>query len=605
LERESYADALRHAEQALAADSTALSAWALLAAARFLTHDSAGFRAAERRALTLNPRYGEFYTRVAEVAARNRLYAAAADLAGRALALDSALWRAHAVLGMNLLRLGRMADGRRSLERAFVGDPYDVWTKNTLDLLDVLDRYRGVPRAPVTVVADSGEAELLALYAGPLAKEAYDSLARRYQHRPPSPIRVELFARHADFSVRTVGLAGLGALGASFGPVVAMDAPSARPEGEFHWGSTLWHELAHTFHLDLSRYRVPRWLSEGLAVYEERRARPGWGMPLDLGFLLALRAGELHPVSELNRGFLSPKSPEALGQAYYQASVVCEYLAAEHGDDVFRRLLTAYGTGATTDHVVRSVLGVEPKVLDDRFDAWMRQRFGSALAALPRMGVGGGGSGGHAEDLGASVARARVARGDFAAQLAAGRGLWARGDADEARVFLERAAELIPEYGAPDSPLWYLGQVYHRLGDHRRAEQALERLVGLNAGHYGGLRLLAAVRDSLNKAGGALEARDAALYVYPMSPADHEQLAAAAAAAGRRALAVRERRAVVALAPVDRAGAEYQLALALFEAGDLPEARRAVLRALERAPSYERAQDLLLKIRAARPERDR
>jgi tetratricopeptide (TPR) repeat protein len=598
LEREAYADAQKETERALQTDSASLEGWALLGAVQYLAHDTVAFRAAERRALALNPRYDGFYTRLAELAARNRLYARAADWAVRALRLDSTSWHAHAVLGMNQLRLGRMAAGRRSLERAFGGDPYDVWTKNTLDLLDVLDQYRDLPAEPATLVAEPREAELLALYAGPLAREAYDSLARRYRHRPPVPIRVELYARHADFSVRTVGLAGLGALGASFGPVVAMDSPSARAEGEFHWGSTLWHELAHTFHLDLSDHRVPRWLSEGLAVYEERRARPGWGMPLDLGFLLALREGNLHPVSELNRGFTSPRSPEALGHAYYQAALVCEFLAGEHGDGVFRRMLTAYGGGATTDQVFRTVLGVEPAALNHGFDDWMRQRFAAALAALPRPGAAPG----H-DDPEVVIARARVARSDFVTQLEAGRALLARGDLAGARAPLERAAELIPDYAATDSPLWYLGQVFRRSGDLRRAEQVLARLVALNAGHYPGLMELAVVRDSLHDAVGAAAALDAALYVYPLAPAAHARLASAAEGLGRNDLAIRERRALVALGPVDRAGAEFELARAYFRAGDLANARRAVLRALERAPNFVKAQELLLAIRAAQASR--
>ena len=118
--------------------------------------------------------------------------------------------------------------------------------------------------------------------------------------------------RHADFSVRTVGLAGMGILGVSFGPVVAMDSPTGRPLGTFNWGSTLWHELAHTFHLGLSGYRVPRWFSEGLAVFEERQARPGWGADASVDFLLAYHAGKLLPVSELNNGFVRPSYPQQI-----------------------------------------------------------------------------------------------------------------------------------------------------------------------------------------------------------------------------------------------------------------------------------------------------
>ena len=53
---------------------------------------------------------------------------------------------------------------------------------------------------------------------------------------------------------------------------------------------------------------------------------------------------------------------------------------------------------------------------------------------------------------------------------------------------------------------------------------------------------------------------------------------------------------MVALNPVDRAEALYQLAQAYYEAGDAPAAKREVLRALEDAPNFEKAQELLLKL---------
>ena len=61
-------------------------------------------------------------------------------------------------------------------------------------------------------------------------------------------------------------------------------------------------------------------------------------------------------------------------------------------------------------------------------------------------------------------------------------------------------------------------------------------------------------------------------------------------------LPCRERAALVALDPPDRAVALYELALAQRNAG-LPErARRTVLRALEVAPGYDPAQELLLEL---------
>ena len=56
----------------------------------------------------------------------------------------------------------------------------------------------------------------------------------------------------------------------------------------------------------------------------------------------------------------------------------------------------------------------------------------------------------------------------------------------------------------------------------------------------------------------------------------------------------------VALGPVDKADALYQLALAQHEAGEDAQARKSILRALEEAPNYEKAQTLLLTIYDAR-----
>ena len=97
---------------------------------------------------------------------------------------------------------------------------------------------------------------------------------------------------------------------------------------------------------------------------------------------------------------------------------------------------------------------------------------------------------------------------------------------------------------------------------------------------------------------GAAAALDRGLFVYPLDMEVHAHLADLHGGAANWVGAVRERRAVLALDPVDRVEAEYQLAWAYFKAGDLPEARRAVLRSLERAPNFEKALDLLLDIRS-------
>jgi tetratricopeptide (TPR) repeat protein len=593
LELESYERAAEEIEAALEVNPVSLEALTALAATRFLEGKTGEFTQLERRVLALNPRHGELYTTLAEVAARNRLYHRAAAFAQRATEVDSTSWRGYQALGINQLRLGRMTEGKANLETAFGGDPYDVWTKNTLDLLDTLDQYSETDAGRFRFVIDGKESALLALYLEEVAAEAFDRLAERYGFMPPTPIRVEVFPNHADFSVRTVGLVGLGALGVSFGPVIVMDSPSARGRGDFNWGSTFWHELAHTFHLALSNSRVPRWFTEGLAVYEERLAKRGWGGDVNPGFLMAYQQDKLLPVSELNNGFARPAYPEQLIYSYYQASLVCELIARDHGEDALVRMLRAFGDGQSAAAVLQGALGVSQRQFDRQFDAFMRDRFAGPLAALD-------GSEASAPHGARSEIAQRAARrpGDFMAQFAMGRVLVDEGELDEAITYLDRAKALFPEYTGADSPYRLLARIYQDRGELERAAAELDALTAINERDLDARLELASLKRALNDTEGAAAALESALYIDPLDVDLHLRLADLYVALEQWTGAIRERRAVVALDPVDRAEALYRLAEAYYGAGDLTQARRTVLRALENAPNFREAQELLLRIHA-------
>ncbi len=539
LETDDVAGAAREADRALARNPRSRDALAVRAALAFLRGENAAFDAVDRAIVADDPRAADHLVQAADAAARVRRYDAAVQLAARAVGRDSAAWRGWALLGVNRMRLGDIAGGRAALAVALRGDPFDLWTKNTLDLLDTLQRFPETASPRFRLVMDGRESALLALYFVPLAEEAYDSLTARYGIRPATPIRVEVFPSHADFSVRTVGLAGIGALGACFGPVIVMDSPSARDRGQFNWGSTLWHEIAHTFHLALSDNRVPRWLTEGLAVLEERRARPSWGEAVSPGFLRAWAADSLPKLSRLNEGFIRPASGEMLAHAYLLASLAAEYLESVNGAAIMPRILAAYGRGLDTRDMVRQVLGTDPDTLDARFDVWMRERYRRQLTDLDAF----------AHTLPSLAgARARAQRGDTAGAIA------------------ELAALTREDEAAYDANLE-----------------------------------LAGLLDAAGRRGDALAALERAVYISPLDPALHDRLAAHYAGLGRHGDLVRERRAVIALGPADRAGAWYRLAQAQAGAGQPVEARRSVLRALEVAPGYADAQDLLLRLTEGRP----
>ncbi len=599
LDSESYDRALAESRRALGVDSTSLEALGMIAAIHKLHGDEKGFDDAKRRALARNPRYADLFNTVAELSARNRLYEQAVDFSRQATMVDPKSWRGHGILGMNQLRVGAIDSGRVSLERAFKGDPYDVWVKNTLDLMDTYKDYTLTSTPRFTLFIGKKESDLLAPYLGGLLEEAYDRFAATYGYKPPTPIRAEVYRSHADFSVRTVGLAGLGALGVSFGKVLAIDSPGAREVGEFNWGSTVWHELAHTFTLGMTNHRVPRWLSEGISVYEERRGRPGWGADATVSFLSAYNRKMLVPVSRMNDGFMRPAYPEQVIHSYYQASLVCELIERDFGAKALTRMLEGYRDGLNTDEVFRQVLKTDLAAFDKRFDAYMQERFAKIAPTIRVVARGEPGAGGGPIGIGREIElpTGTPDANDFIGQLRMGRALLEKGDVDGAVVYFERAKTLFPEYAGNDSPRWYLARVHKDRGAFAKAADELRVLTSANENHYQAHLDLADVLQALGDDAGAAAILDRSMYISPYDPAMHARLATLYAKTGNRTGALRERRAVVALAPVDRAEALYELALAHHEAGDVTGARREVLNALEEAPNFEKAQTLLLALR--------
>lgn len=581
LELEDYTQAEGLIERALAVNPRSPAALTLAAALAFLRGDLKIFHARVAWVRATAPGHVALYETLAEIAAQNRYYRHAAEFALLAANLHRNAWRGHALLGVNRLRLGRMQDGRDALEVAFRGDPYDPRTKNALELLDKLDSYETIRSARFELVADPREVRILAPRVLAIAEEAYDRFAQVYGYHPPTPMRIEFYRRHEDFSVRTTGLVGVDILGVSFGHVVALDSPSAGVFGPTNFGSVLWHELSHSFHLGLTGSRVPRWFSEGLAVFEEHRARPGWGFDVTPDFLIAFQQGRLAPASALNQAFLRPSYPKQIVHAYFQASLLMELIQRDHGFESIVAMLHGYRDGGSTQDLLREVLGIEPQALDTAFDAFVRQRFSHVLAALMP-----------AETDEGEATEGRYQRLLREAQLA----MEAK-ELDRAFAALTEAQALFPEHAGPDGTYQMLAALHVRRGETEEAIEQLEHAIAIDADDLDAHQRLAALYMKTGDAVAAAAVLDRALLIQPFDATLYRTLAGIRESRGEWRRAAHARQAVVALDPGDPAEARYLLAKAHHRAGNAPAARREVLGALESAPMYEEALELLLEIR--------
>jgi len=581
-------DAEASITKALEVNPNSLEAIALRAGAAFAANKPADAETHAQAALKINPTYGEVYRTIADHAARGYLFDEAATYVRKGLITDPSDAQAYADLGMYLLRTGEEGEARVALERAFKDDPYNVSTFNSLDLLDTLDKFQTITDGDLVFKFHPDEVAVMREQAIPLAKEALAALSKRYQFQPKGPLLIEMFPKHDDFAVRTIGLPGMiGALGACFGRVVTLDSPRARTPGEFNWGETLWHELAHVITLQMSGNRVPRWLTEGISVYEERRARPEWGKESDVSFVQALSDGKAIKLDVLNEAFSDPKT---ISLAYYQASLVVDHLVQTYGEPALWKMLRAYGRGLETEDALKDAYGITIAELQTSFDGYTDKHYSAIVRAMKSPELKEKPSLDDLKKLAADNPES------FRVHMALADALSTSGDKAGAIKTFERAAQLLPTANGRGNPHAYIAKIAEEQGDADRAIRAYEAVLLIDNADIEAARKLAGL---LEPKGDAARTEDAYRRLVAADPFDSRGQTALGRLALKRkdtALALRSFRSALATKPPDAAAAHADLAEALLANGQPAEAKREVLDALEIAPSFERAQDLLLKI---------
>jgi tetratricopeptide (TPR) repeat protein len=593
LDNRERAEAQAALQKALAVNPNSLEARSLEAAIAFLEGRTSDFQSAVAGVLKLNPAYGDAYRVAGDHTARNYRFDEAVELTRRALEVESTSTRAYADLGTHLLRTGDEPGARRALETAFKVDPYNVLTFNQLAMLDTLDKFETIRDGDLVIRLHPDEVGVMREHVVQLARQSLDDLSKLHQFKPTGPILVEMFPKHDDFAVRTIGLPGfIGALGACFGRVVTLDSPRARPPGQFSWEATLWHEMAHVISLQMSNNRIPRWLSEGMSVFEERRARPEWGREMEVPFAQALDAGKLLKLRDIQEGFLDPRM---ISLVYHQSSLVVEHLIATYGEQAWWRLLRAYGKGLETDAAFKEAFSVTLDNIQASFDAKLEKDYADLRRALKTPTIPEKAT---VEQL---KALATANPDSFGVQMTLAQSLYQAGDMPAAIATLERASKLVPAANGQQNPNALIATIATKQGDNARAIRALEAVVKVDSSDVEAARRLAGLIAPLGD-----EARTAAAWerVAGLDPFD----AQAQSAVGRYALkqkdgprAVRALRAALAAGPADKATAHVDLAEAFLMVGQYGDAKRETLAALEIAPSFERAQDLLLRIVTAQP----
>jgi cellulose synthase operon protein C len=566
LEDNDPARAAEEADKALAISPDSLDAMAIHAAIDWLNDrpDTPWMG----RVLAKDPRYGQAYALVAHFFILNRRYEEGIAYYRKALDLQPDMWNARSQLGINLMRLGFEDEARAQLEQSYSHHYRDAATVNTLRLLDSYKNFVTYQTPATILKLHTKEAELLRPYFEAELERALTTYERKYGLKLDRPVQVEVYPDHEDFAVRTMGMPGLGALGVTFGYVVAMDSPSGRKPGSFHWASTMWHELSHVYVLTATHHRVPRWFTEGMAVYEETAVSPEWGDRLDPTVIAAIKQKKLLPVAELDRGFIHPTYPSQVVVSYFQAGRICGFIAHEWGYDKLLAMMHDFSTNTTTAEVIEKELGMKPEDFDKKFLAAVNTETKNVVE--------------HFDDWRKGIREVAV--------LA---------KAGENQQVIDKSANLrdiYPDYVEPGNLYEFRADAYVALGNPRAAVDELEHYAKVGGRSPETLKKLASLLVEAGRPAEAAAALDRLNYISPVDEDLHRRLGDLWFDQNNLSGAIREYQAVVAVKPVDPAAAHFNLAKAYRRANRPDDAREELLVALEAAPGYRPAQKMLLEL---------
>lgn len=351
---ERFDDALASAKKAVAINPKSEDALARLAAAYRLLVKPYHAQFVEADALSRNPKPADFYSALGERLADRRKYDSAERAFLNAIAADPDRADPRNGLGMLYMQVGREEEAFDLFKNAFSADPVNVRADNMLRVLRHMARYRTITSDHYRVLVDPSQDTLLGRYMSAYLEGIYPELTARFGYSPPERSVVEIMKNHQWFSGRTTALPFIPTVGACTGRVVALASPKTMGKA-FNWSRVLKHEMVHVITLQQTRFNIPHWYTEALAVESEGYPRPQeWNKML----LERAPAKRLLNLDNINLGFIRPKEADERQLAYCQAQLYAQYMLKRFGSDALIKMLDAYRSGLTTDRAVTSCFKV-------------------------------------------------------------------------------------------------------------------------------------------------------------------------------------------------------------------------------------------------------
>lgn len=592
IDRERYDDAQATITKVLEINIHQSEAWSLLAVIAHLRGQPEIEKLMRAAALSTWPQNPDVDHTIGRKLSQNYRFAEGSQYQRQALTMDPAHPAANFQLAEDLLRLGYDDVGWELAKSVAENDPYNVVAYNLVTLYDRLQKFATISGDGIVVRMDPKEAAIYGQAVIELLTTARNELCEKYAVQPDGVIAVEIFPQQKDFAIRTFGLpGGDGFLGVCFGRVITANSPASQGERPSNWESVLWHEFCHAVTLEKTKNRMPRWLSEGISVYEERQRDSASGESMTPIYREMLLDESLTPVSKLSGAFLNPPSAIHLQFAYYQSSLVIDFLVENYGFESILKVLDDLAAGLNiNDALTRSVGSLDQ--LDQRFAAYARglaEDFAKDVDwsqdDLPKRGS--------VDDWTQWVKEHPT---NYWGNLRLAETLIAAKQYEAAIEPLKKLVDMQAVTGGRGGPLELLAGVYAQLNRTAEEKETLQRLVAIADDALPAANRLAELATEESEWESVSDNAKRILAIQPLTAAGHLYLADASERLGKPVDTIRALSALVQLDPVDPASIEYRMAKALLELEKPEMATDRLLSALREAPRYREALDLLLRI---------
>lgn len=604
IDAEDYEEADAILERALKVNPWHPQAWAYRAVLAHLRNDSAGEADARQKGLKFWKTNPEVDHLIGAKLSQNYRFAEGAACQRRALEFEPDFLPARMQLAEDLLRLGEEAEGWQLADEVHKQDGYDVTAYNLVTLHGTMEKFQTLTNEDFVLRMGASEAALYGDRALALLGRANASLVTKYGITLERPTVVEIFPEQKDFAVRTFGMPGNpGFLGVCFGRVITANSPASQGGSPANWEAVLWHEFGHVVTLQMTRNKMPRWLSEGISVYEELQANPAWGQTMNPQYREMVLGDDLTPVSKLSSAFMSPKSNLHVQFAYYQSSLVVEYLVSKFGFEKLKAILRSLGEGVEINDAITKHTA-PMKQIEKEFAAFAKAKAEALGPELdwekpePDLRL-------RFEAAGVSSFMTMTNSLSPKSSSSAGNNYWSLLDQatklisekkwPEAKAPLNTLIKLYPNQSGADNAYALLAAVHRGLNETAEERVALEKWAAQEADALDAYLRLMELAEAAKDWRAVAKNAERFLAVNPLLPQPYRFLSRASEALGETQPAITAYQKLLLLDPPDPAEVHFCLAKLLRQTNE-PAAKRHVLQALEEAPRFREAHRLFLEL---------